>query len=43
MIGDIAEYLGWKQIFKEYKYVQVLSVLPKIYILGSKSGKKIAK
>ena len=21
MIGDIAEYLGWNQMFKEYKYI----------------------
>ena len=38
MIGDIAEYLGWNQMFKEYKYI--FFVLPKICILGSKCGKK---
>ena len=40
MIGDIAEYLGGNQMFKEYKYIYIF-VLPKICILGSKSGKKI--
>ena len=40
MIGDIAEYLGWNQMFKDYISIHTFSAKPKICILGSKSGEK---
>ena len=44
MIGDIAEYLGWNQMFKEYiSTIHTFSAKPKICILGSKSEKRINK
>ena len=43
MIGDIAEYLGWNQMFKEYISIYTFSAKPKICILGSKSEKRINK
>ena len=42
MIGDIAEYLGWNQMFKEYISIYILLVQNQkyVYIVGSKSEKK---
>ena len=32
MIGDIAEYLGWNQMFKDYISIHTFSAKPKICI-----------
>ena len=31
MIGDIAEYLGWNQMFNEYKYIYFLCKTKNMY------------